>query len=108
MVTRFAVLAVLVLLLGYGAVKLLPLVSGPELRIDVPNDHTTYADGLVTISGKATHTEAVFLNDTPLLIDQEGRFATMLPLPSGGGILKLTATDRFGRTTTQYRTVYVP
>lgn len=108
MVTRFAVLTVLLLLLGYGAVKLLPLVSGPTLHIDVPSNYTTYADGFITVSGKATHTEAVFLNDTPLLIDQEGRFATMLPLPSGGGILKLTATDRFGRTTTQYRTVYVP
>lgn len=108
MVLRTTVLFVLLLIVGYGAFKLLPLVSGPVLTIDVPIDYTTSPDGFVLVSGKAAYTEAVSLNDGPLLIDQEGRFATTLLLPSGGGILKLTATDRFGRTTTSYRTVFVP
>lgn len=99
---------VLVILLGYGVVKAWPLISGPELRIESPTAYTSLPDGNITISGVALHTENLSLNGAPLLIDTGGRFAKNLYLPSGGAILTLTATDRFGRSVTEQRTVYVP
>lgn len=105
---RILVGSVLILLIGYGTFKALPLLSGPSLSIDVPTNYTTFADGSVTISGVAHNTEALFLNGGPLLIDPEGRFFKTLLLPSGGAILTLTANDRFGRTITERRTIYVP
>jgi hypothetical protein len=99
---------VLLLLLGYGGWKAAPLVSGPSLTIDVPINYTTSEDGLITVSGVAHNTEALYLNNGPLLIDPKGHFFTTLVLPSGGAILTLTANDRFGRTISERRTIYVP
>jgi hypothetical protein len=66
------------------------------------------ADGSVMISGLALRTETLWLDGAPLLIDEKGAFATSLLLPSGGAILSLTATDRFGHEVTERRAVYVP
>lgn len=99
---------VLAILILYGGIKVWPLLSGPDLDIDSPTDYTTFQDGFIRVSGQAKHTESLILNGGPLLIDPEGRFDTTLLLPEGGAILTLTATDRFGRSTTKRRTVYVP
>lgn len=99
---------VLLLLLGYGAVKALPILSGPSLSVAIPSDYTTYTDGFIGVSGVAHNTEAVFLNGMPVLIDPEGRFAKELWLPPGGSILTFVARDRFGKTVTERRTVYIP
>lgn len=100
--------ALLSLLLVYGAIKAWPLLTGPSLVLDIPANYTTFPDGVVRVSGIARHTESLFLNNGPLYIDPEGRFETELSLPQGGAILTLTATDRFGRTVTKQRTVYIP
>lgn len=105
---RGLVAVVLILLVSYGVVKAFPLLRGPYLSLTTPSNYTTLPDGFLTISGVAHNTEALFLNGGPLLIDPEGRFFTTLLLPSGGSILTLTANDRFGRTITEQRTVYVP
>lgn len=105
---RIAVGIVLLLLLGYGAVKALPLLSGPSLSIIVPSAYTTFPEGFIGVSGVAHNTEAVFLNGAPVLIDPEGRFEKELWLPSGGSILTFVARDRFGRSVTERRAVYIP
>ncbi|HYD92952.1 MAG TPA: hypothetical protein VEB18_00625 [Candidatus Paceibacterota bacterium] len=105
---RIVVGFVLLLLVGYGAVKAVPLLSGPSLVIATPSNYTTSADGFMTVSGVARNTEALFLNGGPLLIDPDGRFSKELLLPSGGAILTFTARDRFGRSSTETRTVYTP
>ena len=96
------------LLVGYGVIKAVPLLLGPDIRIDAPLDGTTIEDGFMTISGTAVHTRSLTLNGAPFLIDENGRFETTLLLPKGGDILSLTATDRFGRQTNVERTVYIP
>lgn len=107
---RFKAVAgiLLLVLLGYGAIKAWPLVSGPSLSIDTPSNYTTFPEGFIRVSGKANHTENLSLNGGPLLIDPSGRFDTTLLFPEGGAILIFTATDRFGRSVTERRTVYVP
>lgn len=95
----------LLLVLSYGFVKALPLISGP--RIDI-SSLTTNEAGLTVLSGTAVHTESLSMNGGPLLIDSGGHFTTRLMLPRGGAILSLTATDRFGRSRTLERTVITP
>lgn len=104
---RAAVGIVLTLILIYGAAKAWPLVRGPFIEITIPIKYTTSPDGFVSLAGIAHNAEALFLNGGPLLTDLEGRFSTTLLLPPGNAILTLTATDRFGRQTTERRTVYV-
>lgn len=108
MMIRAVVAIALVILVAYGIIKAYPLLKGPELAIESPLSGTTSPLGFVLVSGVARHTESLELNGGPLLIDEQGRFMKELLLPQGVGILSLTARDRFGRTVTEKRTVYVP
>ena len=105
---RLAITLTLVLLLGYGAFKAAPLLSGPHLALESPVDGQSFPGGFVQVSGVASRTEDLTLNGTPLLIDESGHFTTSLVLPHGGAILSLTATDRFGKTERASRTILVP
>ena len=105
---RLAVVAVLILLTGYGLIKAWPLLSGPEIVLDSPADGATIGDGFVTISGTAKYARNLSLDGGPLLMDEQGHFSTTQLLPRGTAILGLTATDRFGHTKSAKRTVFVP
>jgi hypothetical protein len=96
----------LILVAGYGLIKAWPLLSGPSIHFhkDVPGA----VPGVVTISGRAPHTETLTLNGGILLIDEDGNFEKTLTLPQGGAILSLTATDRFGRSSYSRRAVWSP
>ena len=107
MPTRTIAAVILFLLLGYGAYAALPILSGPSLAIVSPDGFQLLPGGHTLIEGTASHAETLWLNGAPLLMDQEGRFKAVLTLPSGGAILSLTATDRFGREITERRSVFV-
>lgn len=106
MPTRTIAALFLLALLGYGAIAAWPLLAGPQIRIATPGDHEILPDGHALIEGRALHTETLWLNGAPLLMDESGRFSASLTLPSGGAILSLTATDRFGREITERRSVF--
>ena len=97
----------LLVLAAYGAVAATPILTGPTLSLESPGSHALLPDGRAQIEGVAKHTETLWLNGAPLLMDEGGRFSALLTLPSGGAILSLTATDRFGREITERRSVFV-
>lgn len=105
---RITAALVLSALLVYGAFVSLPILSGPTLTITSPVAYETIAGGALALTGQAKHTETLWLDGAPLLMDEAGRFSALLTLPSGGAILSLTATDRFGREITERRSVFVP
>lgn len=105
---RTAALIIVALLLGYGLFRAFPILFGPSLTLISPAPYASQPDGYVPIRGVAKYTENVQLNGNLLLIDQEGRFSDILLLPPGNAIITVTATDRFGRTTTVERTVFIP
>lgn len=108
MAPRALALVVLVLLFGYGVFKAWPLLSGPSLTIESPAPFVTTLDGYLLIQGVAKHTESLIINGGQVYTDQEGRFRQLLLMPAGGAILTLTATDRFGRSITKRRSVFIP
>ncbi|MBA3789239.1 hypothetical protein H0X32_02490 [Patescibacteria group bacterium] len=108
MVLRILTVIILLLVVGYGVKEAWALIAGPELAITSPRNGERFDTAFISISGTAVHTKSVSLDGGPLLIDQKGRFSKTLVLPQGGAILTLTATDRFGRTTTAERTIFVP
>lgn len=105
---RPLILATLLLLLGYGLIEARPLLLGPSLSLSSPTPYATSTDGSVTVAGHESRAVALLLNGNPVLPDQDGTFSSTLTLPRGGSILTLAATDRFGRSVTITRTVYVP
>lgn len=106
--TRPLIALVLLALLSYGAIELYPLLAGPSLTTIFPKDGANYPDGVVKIEGRALRAASLSLNGGPLFPDETGHFETELAYPPGGSILTLTATDRFGRTRTRERTLYIP
>lgn len=103
---RLGISLLLSLVAIYGAIKAWPLLSGPSITVT-----TLSADpvsGLTKLSGIALHTETLLLNGGTLLIDEAGNFDTTLTLPRGSGILTLSATDRFGRTTSEQKPIITP
>jgi hypothetical protein len=108
MLLRSAIAILLIVLAGYGLKEAWPLLSGPRLALTSPENGGIFYNGFITISGTAVHTQSVSLDGGPLLTDQKGNFSESVVLPPGGAILTITATDRFGRTTTTRRSVFVP
>jgi hypothetical protein len=106
--TRYLIGAVLLALIVYGFIEAWPLIAGPSLSIANPVANMSVQDGIVKVEGRATRATSITLNGIPLLHDQNGHFSSTLTFPRGGSILTLTATDRFGRTITATRSVFVP
>jgi hypothetical protein len=108
MITRSLTVLALLIVVGYGLWEAVPLLSGPRLSLTEPINSESFHTGLISISGTAVHTQKVTLDGGPLLTDPNGHFQTALTLPRGGAILTITATDRFGRSVTEHRAVFVP
>jgi Glucodextranase, domain B len=107
MTVRFLTAFILIVVVLYGLHEAWPLISGPQLSLSSPQNGESFDTNFITISGTAVHTQAVSLDDGPLLIDQKGHFESTLTLPSGGAILTISGTDRFGRTVSEQRTIFV-
>ena len=106
--TNHLLIAVLLILIGYGGIEAWPLLAGPVLSIDSPLPHATYPFGIVSIQGTAARATALTVNGAPLLHDQNGAFSSTLTFPRGGSILTFVAIDRFGRSVTASRSIFVP
>lgn len=106
--TRYLIGAVLFVLAGYGLIKAWPLLAGPTLSIISPTNNAPFPSGIVSVRGRAGRAATVVLNGAPLLHDQSGDFSSTLTFPRGGSILTFTAADRFGRTVTETRSIFVP
>ena len=106
--TRYLIATALLFLGGYGLVEAWPLLYGPSLSLDTPQDGASVPGGIVTVVGEAPRAAKLTLNGAPLLHDQSGDFSSTLTFPLGGSLLTFVATDRFGRTVTETRTIYVP
>lgn len=106
--TRALLGLVLATLVGYGLWEAYPLVAGPSLVITEPVQGARYPDGVVTVTGWAGRAATLTLDGNPLFAEESGRFNTTLAFAHGGSILTFTATDRFGRSVTRQRYIYVP
>ncbi len=105
--TRYLIAAALIILAGYGFIEVRPLALGPSLSIArVAADPA--APDLITVAGHVARTVALTLDGAPVLPQEDGSFSSTFALPSGGSILTLTATDRFGRSISRTRTVFIP
>ncbi len=105
---RHLIVVFFALVAGYGLIEAWPLLAGPSLTLTSPENYAVSDDGVVTVSGTAKRTSSIVLNGTPLLPDQEGAFLKTLAFAKGASILTFVATDRFGRTITHTRTIFVP
>jgi hypothetical protein len=105
--TRNLIGIALLILIGYGCIEAWPLLAGPSLTLASPVENASFPDGVVSVRGKVARTTLLTLNDLTLLYDQNGDFSSTLTFPRGGSILTFVATDRFGRSVTETRSIFV-
>lgn len=106
--TRYLLALILALFISYGLVKGWPLIAGPTLSVESPRDGAPFPDGIVTVQGSATRIASLSVNGASVLHDENGAFTTTLTFPRGASILTFVATDRFGRSVTVTRSIFVP
>lgn len=106
--TRYLIALALFILIGYGGAEAWPLIAGPSLSIVSPMQNAAYPSGIVSVQGKAARAATLSLNGAPVLHEEDGSFLSTLTFARGGSILTFTATDRFGRTVTATRSIFVP
>lgn len=106
--TRYLIGAALGILFGYGLLEAWPLMTGPGLSINTPEEGALVDTGIVTVEGRAARAALLTINGAPVLHDQDGNFSSTLTFPRGGSILTFIVTDRFGRTVSMTRHIFVP
>lgn len=104
---KYLIGAVLLVSIGYGTLEAWPLIVGPKLIIDSPTNNESFPLGMVRVGGEALRATELTVNGAALLYDQDGGFSSTLTFPRGGSILTFVATDRFGRTVTATRNIFV-
>ena len=105
---NYLTVAVLFVLTSYGLLEAWPLIMGPTLSIASPTNNAPFPSGVVTVRGEAVRAARLTLDGTPVLRGEDGNFSSTLTFPRGGSILTFVAADRFGRTVTATRTIFVP
>jgi len=106
--TRYLTIAILALLAVYGLIEAWPLIKGPTLSITSPSNNESFETGIISVSGTVGRATLFTLNGAPLPYDQKGDFSSTLTFPHGASILTFVAADRFGRTITATRSIFVP
>lgn len=96
-ISSFALLFLLIL--GYGLFQARNLIAGPEISVSTPKNGDNLTSPLVIISGLATNVAFISLDDRQIFVDKHGNFSEKLLVPSGYSTIKLSAQDKFGRTT---------
>lgn len=84
------------------------LILGPVLTIEEPKNGATLPFSIYTVKGSAKNISFISLNDSPIFVDDEGRFEEKLIAPSGYSIMKMMVEDRFGRKKTQFIHLFNP
>ncbi|MBX4189244.1 hypothetical protein KW785_01450 [Candidatus Parcubacteria bacterium] len=88
-----------VLLLLYFLFQARLLIFGPRLSVLEPLENQALKSPVVTISGQARNAVLLTLDDRQIYTDKEGLWHDKLIASPGLNIIKLVATDRFGRKT---------
>jgi Glucodextranase, domain B len=99
---------VILALVAYGLFQSKKLIEGPQITIFEPQNGATLTGDLVTIRGVAKNIAYIWLDDTPIFVDNNGQFDEQLVVPQGYSTIKVSAQDKFGKKTQELIRVELP
>jgi Glucodextranase, domain B len=94
---RGLLIALVVTVLSYSLFQTRNIIFGPSIELTSPIDGETYTNPLLEVKGVAENVKSLELDDRPIFTDTKGNFSEKLLLSPGYNILKLEATDKFGK-----------
>lgn len=99
--------SILALVVVSGALVTTHVLVAPHIEIIVPKEAYTSADPSFIVQGTVKNTHAVYFNNEPLVINENGSFTIPLVVPEGSHIFAITAQGIFGKTVTKYISVRI-
>jgi cytoskeletal protein RodZ len=72
-------------------------ISVPQLVIIEPQDGSTVADNAIQISGTTEKDAQLFINNQPVLVNQDGKFSESIGLQNGSNAITVKAVNRFDK-----------
>jgi hypothetical protein len=90
---------------AYLAYQFSFLAAAPRLELVQPQNDQVIYGSLVDVAGTAGGGAEVFVNNSPILTDGNGRFSDKLALQEGVNTVTVTARNRLGKTTTVVRNI---
>ncbi len=80
--------------------------NNPKLVILAPKTNTTTTNDWVMVEGKVEKDAKLFINDQPVIIDDEGGFKENVTLQAGTNFIQVRCLNRFGKETAETLTVH--
>lgn len=81
-------------------------IIGPTLTLTEPTQ-SHHATSSIALRGSVTHATEITVNGLPIDTDRDGNFSYELVIPDGYSILTVTARDRYGRTKSIARELFL-
>ncbi len=104
-ITLAALLATLLAVGGYLFWQFSALTAAPRLEVTNPDHDQVLYGSLITINGHVAGGADVFVNDSPILSDANGDFSDSIALQEGVNAVRISATNRLGKTTVVTRNI---
>ena len=89
------------------AIQLRALLSSPKIELDNIDQVITINQRIFELSGKTDNDSDVFINDSPVLSNQDGSFSEVITLSQGYNNLVVSARNRLGKQTDKELTIIV-
>ncbi len=94
-------------LAGFFALRIETFVDAPELSVTAPANYAALADPIVRVQGRAIREGRLTVNGRELAVADDGAFDEAIELSPGLNILEFILENRFGKKTTEVRSVNV-
>lgn len=102
----FSVITILLLgFFGYLFYQYRTYSGAPELEVYSPANNLVTENDILDITGKTERDSVVFINNTRIILNTDGSFATSLKLNPGLNTLSFSATNRLGKEAELTKTV---
>lgn len=96
----------LIILSGYLGFQYRSIFLAPMLTINDPLENSQTGD-TVKVTGKTDPNATVFINNESVIVNSNGEFSKNLILFPGKALINIKSQNRFGKETTEQRTIIV-
>jgi len=96
-ITRWSVLILFIIVVGYGIFRIYPFLLGPSITLYAPQNGDEVGASTFEVSGKVIRAKEIRLQGRPITIDTDGVFKETLVTHAPYTILVLEAEDAYGK-----------
>ncbi|MCL5970461.1 MAG: helix-turn-helix domain-containing protein [Patescibacteria group bacterium] len=105
--TILVVFLIFLALLAYILFQYRYAIINPPLSLDLPKENSVISSKSVTVAGTTDSNATLYVNNSSVSLDKDGKFKKELDLFPGKSTIKIKAVNRFGKQTEIERRIEV-